>query len=43
LLEDDGEERGLARAVRADERDAVAIVDAKGSVLEERAPAEGHL
>ena len=43
LLENDGEERRFARAVRADQRDAVAIIDLQRGVLEESAPANGHL
>ena len=37
---EDGEESGFARAVRADEADAVAIVNGEGDVLEERSGAE---
>ena len=39
LVQDDGEERGLARAVRADECDALAVVHLQRGVLKERAPA----
>jgi len=43
LLENDGEEGGLARAVRPDKRDTVAVVHAEGGVFEEHASAQGHL
>ena len=43
LLENDGEQRGFARAVRPDQRDAVAVIDLQRGVLEERPPAKGHL
>ena len=42
LLENDGEQRGFAGAVRADERDAFAVIHLERSVLEERPPANGH-
>ena len=40
-LEDEREERGLARAVRSDQADAVAAVHLEGHVTEERAATEG--
>ena len=43
LLEDDGEQRGLARAVRPDQRDAVAIIDVQRRVLKQSPPAKGYL
>ena len=36
----DGEESGLARAVRTDETDAIAVVDCTGNVVEERSSAK---
>jgi len=42
FFEDDGKERGFARAVRPDERDAFAVVELKRSVLKKSAPAESH-
>ncbi len=42
LLENDGEEGGLARAIRPDQRDAVAVVHLKRGVFEEHPPAQGH-
>ena len=43
LSEDDGEQRGLAGTIRADQGDAVAIVQLQRHVLEERSPTESHL
>ena len=42
LLEDEREQRGLARAVRADKRDAFAVIHLERRVFKQRAPAKSH-
>jgi len=41
VAEDEREQRGLARAVRADQPDAVAAIDLQGRVLEQHARPKG--